>query len=90
MYKKIYEKPFSKELIPIAIVQLVFIIAALVSIIRKPLPWANKWGWLPLIFVNVFLPIGSIVYFLVGSRSLDKKAAMFLESDSKPDLESDY
>ena len=51
-------------------VQLVLFIVALVSFIRKPLPFKAKWPWLPLLFVNI---IGPIIYLAFGSRSLDKK-----------------
>ena len=74
------KNPLSEKMIPVAVMQAVFVIAALVSIIRKPLPMASKWKWIPLIFVNVVFPIGSIIYFAIGSESLDKKAAVLTKS----------
>ena len=52
--------------IPLLILQ----VAALISIVRKPLPWGKKWMWLPLLLVQ---PIGPIIYFAKGSSMLNRK-----------------
>jgi len=57
-------------------IQLFLLIAGLVSIINKPLPFRNKWMWIPLLSINI---IGPIIYFVIGSPSLDDKAAMLQE-----------
>jgi len=60
-------------IIPVAIIQLVLFITALVSVIKKDVPGADKLIWvLLIIFVGT---IGPIVYFAVGSNMLDQKAA---------------
>ena len=66
-------KPNPATIIPVIVLQLTLFIVALTSILRKPLPLSSKWKWVPLLFVNV---IGPVIYFAVGSRSLNKKAAM--------------
>ena len=63
-------------LLPLLLLQLALFLAGLVSIIRKPLPLSMKWKWMPLLLVNT---IGPLIYFAVGSRSLDKKAALLQE-----------
>jgi len=63
-------KPIPAAMIPVAAMQLILFIAGLISILRKPLPLNSKWKWIPLLFVNI---IGPVIYFAVGSRSLDKK-----------------
>lgn len=51
-------------LIPILIVQLALIIAALVDLIRRPVTRGPKWVWLIIIlFVNL---LGPIAYFVFG------------------------
>ena len=55
---------------PIVIVNFVLQIVALIDIVRKPLPWSQKWKWLPLLLVQ---PIGPIIYFAKGSKMLDRK-----------------
>jgi len=61
---------FHPAMIPVATLQIILLIAGLISIINKPLPLSSKWKWIPLLFVNI---IGPIIYFAVGSKSLDKK-----------------
>jgi hypothetical protein len=51
-------------LIPIAILQLVLVVAALVDLLRRERTRGPKWVWLLIIvFVNF---IGPIVYFMLG------------------------
>ncbi len=51
-------------LIPIAILQLVLVVAALVDLLRRERTRGPKWVWLLVIlFVNF---IGPIVYFMLG------------------------
>jgi len=51
-------------LIPIAILQLVLVVAALVDLLRRERTRGPKWVWLLVIlFVNF---IGPIIYFMLG------------------------
>jgi len=59
--------------LPLVAVQLVLMISALVSIVRKPVQGSDKLLWV-IIVVLVNL-IGPIIYFVVGSNMLDEKAA---------------
>jgi len=59
--------------VPLLIVQLVLMIAALVSVVKKEVPGSDKILWiLIIIFVST---IGPIIYFAVGSNLLDQKIA---------------
>ena len=58
-------------LIIYVIVYSAIIISAIVSIARKPISWSGKWWWLLVLLIQ---PIGPIIYFVVGSRMLNKKA----------------
>ena len=62
--------PVPLEAIPFVVLQIALLIAGLISLFSKPLAFKDKWMWLPLLFVNI---IGPIIYFAVGSKSLDKK-----------------
>jgi len=57
---------------PLIVINVILMIAVIVSIARKTIPWGQKWPWLLLIFVSTF---GPIIYFVVGSRILDEKSA---------------
>ena len=60
-------------LIPVAIVSLILLIAALVSILRKDIPKdrkADKILWI--VIVILFDIIGPVIYFAIGSRKLDE------------------
>lgn len=58
-------------IIPIAIIQFVLFITALVSIVRKKAATNDKMLWILLIiFVGI---IGPIVYFAIGAKQLDGK-----------------
>jgi len=57
---------------PLILISAILLISGIISIARKSLPWSDKWFWLPLLLVNIF---GPIIYFVVGSRILDEKAA---------------
>ncbi len=52
-------------LLPLILLQLVLIIAALVDLSRREkVRWGNKWIWvLVILFINT---IGPIIYFLIG------------------------
>ena len=51
-------------LLPLIILQLVLMIAALIDLARRPSTRGPKWVWvLVIIFINT---IGPIIYFLVG------------------------
>jgi hypothetical protein len=51
--------------LPLILLQLVLIIAALVDLSRREkVRWGNKWIWvLVILFINT---IGPIIYFLIG------------------------
>lgn len=51
-------------LVPIILIQLGLIIAALVDLVKRPVTRGPKWLWVVIIlFINF---IGPIIYFLVG------------------------
>lgn len=58
-------------LIPILLVLLVFMLTALISLLKKDVPFHQKVIWLVVILlVNL---IGPVIYFAVGSKMLDDK-----------------
>ena len=60
--------------IPLAVLQFTLMIAALVSLIKKPnVPSNDKILWLLLIILLSL--IGPILYFAIGSNQLDQKVA---------------
>jgi len=61
--------------IPIVIIQLILIITALVNLVKKEVPTADKVLWAVLIVVLGNMGIGAIIYFAIGSSHLDQKAA---------------
>ena len=64
----------------LAIIQLVLLIAAVVSLMQKRVPQGDKILWLLLILlVNI---VGPIIYFAIGSSKLDDKAAI-LENEER-------
>jgi len=62
---------------PLIVISLVLVLAAVISIARKALPWSQKWIWLPILLINL---IGPIAYFAIGSNMLDEKAADYQEN----------
>ena len=75
---------FSPELLiaigSIAVIQLVLLITAIISLMRKRVPQGDKVLWMLLILlVNI---IGPIIYFAIGSSKLDDKAAS-LENEER-------
>ena len=63
--------------IPVAVIQFILLISAVVSIAKKRVPTNDKVLWLCIaILVNI---IGPIVYFAIGSNALDQKAAALEE-----------
>lgn len=53
-------------LIPIILLQIALLIAALVDLIRQPQTRGPKWAWaLVIVLVNIF---GPIIYFLFGRK----------------------
>jgi hypothetical protein len=53
-------------LIPILLVQLALLIAAIIDLVRQPKVRGPKWAWaLVILFVNIF---GPIIYFLFGRK----------------------
>jgi len=62
-------------LLPVLIVQLILLVAAVISILRKDIPQnrtLDKILWLVIvILVNI---IGPILYFAIGSKKLDELA----------------
>jgi hypothetical protein len=67
--------------IPLVIIQLILLITALVSLVKKQVHATDKviWG-LVIVFINIF---GPIVYFAFGSNYLDQKAAELEDSREK-------
>jgi len=65
------QKPIKEIIISLTAVEVILFFAGLISILCKPLPLKSKWKWIPLLFVNI---LGPIIYFAVGSKSLNKKA----------------
>ena len=58
---------------PLIVITLVLQVAAIIGIVRKPVPGSDKLIWLLLsLLVN---PIGPIIYFAIGSNKLDERAA---------------
>jgi len=53
------------------LLQIALFIAAMVSIIRKPVAFLSKLPWMLLSCVNI---IGPILYFIFGSKRLDQAA----------------
>lgn len=53
-------------LIPILLLQLGLLIAAIIDLVRQPKVRGPKWVWvLVIVFVNIF---GPIIYFLFGRK----------------------
>jgi len=53
-------------LIPILLVQIALLVAAIVDLIRQPKTRGPKWVWvLVIVFVNIF---GPIIYFIFGRQ----------------------
>jgi len=57
---------------PLIAIGLVLALAMIVNIVRKPLPWSQKWMWMLLL---ITLPLGPIIYFAVGANILETKSA---------------
>lgn len=58
-------------LIPIVLIMLVLVLIALISLLKKKLPFSDKVIWLVIILlVNT---IGPVLYFAVGAKMLDEK-----------------
>jgi hypothetical protein len=67
--------------LPLVIIQLVLLITALVSLVKKQVRGGDKALWaVIIIFVNI---IGPIIYFAVGSNMLDQKAAQLEENEEE-------
>jgi len=66
---------------PLIIIQLILLITALVNLLKKQVRTEDKllWGAV-IVFVAT---IGPIIYFAVGSSSLDQKAAALEESQER-------
>ena len=58
-------------LIPLAALSFILILAAVISIMKKPLPTNDKLLWLLLSILAT--PIGPVLYFAIGSAQLDQK-----------------
>ena len=57
-------RPYLPLLIPIVLIELGLLVAALIDLARRPHTRGPKWVWLLIIlFVNL---IGPIIYFIVG------------------------
>jgi len=72
-------------LVPLVLLGLALMIAAVISVAKKPNPWNEKILWLLIaIFVNT---IGPVIYFALGSGMLDEKWAR--EQDMREQMRSD-
>ena len=68
-------------IIPLLIIQLILMITALVSVVKKEVPGQDKLLWILLIiFVST---IGPILYFAIGSNMLDQKASQNEEEQNR-------
>jgi hypothetical protein len=57
-------RPYLLLIVPILIIQLVLLIAALWDLVNRPKTRGPKWAWLLVILlVNI---IGPIIYFVIG------------------------
>jgi hypothetical protein len=57
-------REFIPFLVPVLVIQLALLVAALVDLIRRPSTRGPKWVWaLVILFINI---IGPIVYFTFG------------------------
>ena len=72
--------------IPILVIQLILIIVALVSLVKKEVPRADKVLWGVIIVVLMNMGIGAIIYFAIGSNHLDQKAAALENSEEGNNL----
>lgn len=59
-------------LIPIVVLLVIVTVAAIISLLRKKLPFSQTAIWLIIIIFTSIL--GSVIYFTVGSKMLDEKA----------------
>lgn len=57
-------------LIPVIAFTTILLAWSLIDIIRKPVQLLPKWAWV--LFVLIFIPLGAIVYLIVG-RSQGQK-----------------
>ncbi|WP_454228101.1 PLD nuclease N-terminal domain-containing protein [Propioniciclava flava] len=57
-------------LIPVIALTTILLAWSLIDIIRKPVQLLPKWAWV--LFVLIFIPLGAIVYLIVG-RSQGQK-----------------
>jgi hypothetical protein len=68
-------QPYISELLPIIIpvllVMSVMMAVAIINLIKKELPFKDKVVWL--IIILLVSPLGPIIYFAVGSKTLDEK-----------------
>jgi ACR3 family arsenite efflux pump ArsB len=53
-------------LIPIIVLAFVFVVYCLVDIARSQVSWLPKWAWAVVVVVSI--PLGGIVYLLVGRQ----------------------
>jgi len=72
-------------LIPIAIIQLVLFVSALISLLRKPVPMQDKVVWL--IIILLVSTIGPIIYFAIGANALEQKAAQLEDMKEQQERE---
>jgi drug/metabolite transporter (DMT)-like permease len=59
-------KQYIPLLIPVVLIQLALLIAALVDVIRRPQTRGPKWAWVLVIVLVNF--IGPIIYFIAGRK----------------------
>jgi len=71
-------KPPNIIQIIILAVHFVLMVVGFKNLIRKPLPFRDKWKWMLLLFVDI---IGPIIYLTVGSKKLDSKVDALCECE---------
>ena len=68
-------------IVSMAVVQLLLMVAALVSLLRKKAPTGDMVLWLLLIVLVNF--IGPILYFAIGQSKLDEKIAQMEDGEAR-------
>ena len=65
--------PILPYLIPVAIVALVLLVAALIDLVRREKTRGPKWLWLLIILASQ--PLGPILYFIIGRQDEGQNGA---------------
>lgn len=57
-------QPYIPLLVPILIIQLVLIVAALLDLAKRPMTRGPRWMWV--LIILLFQMLGPIAYFVIG------------------------